>query len=548
MPDVVGLAFQDRMLRGVEVRIGRRGRCTVLRTGSVPLPLDVFASERPADQPQVTESIETLWASAGFRSKRVRIGIDGRTAVVRRTELPSAGPEQLRRAASYDIAELLSYPIDEAVFDVDEIERFDRDGTTWARALVVAVRESALTELETITRSSGLRLVGSDLVAEALARSVEHKGQEFPEAIVDCEDSLTNVVVRDHTGVLFARTLNVGVGATSISVADELESALAQLQGEPETDADRRSESSVGIATAVEGIRRTLSYYSAELDDRPIASIVVVGGRASSAGLLPALEQSLGIDARHAVPAVDWPEHDGNFGFELALGVALGSAKAATRHLVLTSDRERQAVRRRNQRVASLAIALPVCAALGMATIGLREESLVVEDSSDLAQGGVDRLALQVENLDDTRALGQTWQAGVNDIATVDEQRLRLALVVAELAEAMPADSRLISVQLRRAGEEVGPTGYVGPPPIGLITVTAVTDDLDGVGRWLEQVEEAQTIEGLWLGQSSYGPLGAADEVGAIFTVEGVITGAARQLEPLVDPATQTDDGDGGLP
>ncbi len=533
MPDIVGVAVQGRALRGVEVRISRTGRCAVLRTGVVEMPEATFDAGRLRDPAAMTASLRELWVAGGFRSKRVRIGIDGRIAVVRRSELPSLKADKLRQAAGYDIAELLSFPISEAVFDVDEIERFERNGSTWARALVVAVQESALDELATVARVAGLRLAGTDLVAEALARSVHVESTGDPVAIVDCEDSHTNIVVRDESGVLFARTLNVGVGETSISIADELESALAQLSGEADGSALDAPGTAVGVANVVEGVRRTLSYYTTELDQRSITETLVVGARGHFAGLLLSLEQTLAIPVAAASSTVPWPDDQISLGFELPLGVALGATNGSIRHLDLTSDRQRKLRARRTQRVASVAVSIPLAALLVLSGADARSQADAARSGADQAQAAAETLALRLDDFEATRQRVAEWQVVATDIEMIDDQRLRLGVVIEELAEAMPDDSRLVSVQLRRAGQEDAPTGYVGPTPVGLISITGIADNLDGVGRWIEQANQTSTIEGLWLDQSSFGPIGSEDEIGAIFTVEGAITAAARPVEAV---------------
>lgn len=550
MPDIVGIAVQGRAIRGVEAKVSRSGRCTVLRTGEVRLPDATVEAGQLRDVEKFADALRELWDVAGFRSKRVRIGIDGRIAVVRRTELPSLGAEKLRKAAGYDIAELLNYPITEAVFDVDEIERIDRGGTPWARALVVAVQESALDDLASAARHAGLRLHGTDLVAEALARAVRavpgvvtgavadsgiEPATDSVVAVAECEDSVTNVVVRDASGVLFARTLNVGVGETSISIADELESALAQLSGDDQGMSLTVSDAAVGVSTVVEGIRRTLSYYTTELDQRPIDRVIVAGARGEAAGLLASLEQTLAVSAHTAEPSVPWTLDEPLLGFELPLGVALGAASDTHRHLVLTSDRERAHRRRRTQRLAGVVVSVPLAGLLLMNSLSLRSQSASIRSDADRSEEAADVLSLRLGDLEDTRLQIDQWQAIAQDIESIDDQRLRFGVVVAELAEAMPADSRLVSVQLRRAGEEGNPTAYVGPAPVGLISITGIADDLDGVGRWIEQVDDTWTVDGLWLDQSSFGPLGADEDVGAIFTIEGAITGSARPFEPLVE-------------
>lgn len=534
MPDIVGLAIEGRMLRAVEVDIGRSGQHVVKRTGELPIPDHTFENGRLRQSEVFVEHLRRLWDDAGFSSKRVRLVIDGRLAVVRRTELPSGDAARLRQAAGYDIAELLSYPIGDAVFDVDEIEQFERDGTTWARALVVAVEEAVLAELTSAITAAGLRLHDTDLAAEALARSSQPEADEGPVALVDCEDSTTNVVIRDASGLLFARTLNIGVGETTISVADELESALAQLSGGDGDLAGGPSDAAVGVSNVVEGIRRTLGYYTTELDQRPINRVVVVGRRGGASGLVASIENTLAMPCSPARSAASWPDEIDSAGFELPLGAAIGASPSRTRHLVLTSDRERTARDRRRRRLVGAAVMTPVIALLAMVSVGLWGDLVDARAEADDAERAADGLGLRVATMTEPGELMVAWATAADRIQTLEGQQLRMDTIVRELAESMPDDARLVDIVVSNDSVEDLPIGYDGPTPAGLVSISGVATDLDGVGRWLAQATATDTIDGLWLDQSTFGPVGAAGIDGAVFTVKGVITDSAQPAESLV--------------
>lgn len=544
MPDIVGLTIQQRTVRGIEAKISRSGRCTVLRAGEVAVNPDAFDSGRLVDAEAFTECLRELWSQAGFRSKRVQLVIDGRLAVIRRTELPSLGPAQLRKAASYDIGELLSYPISDAVFDVDEIEQFERNGTAWAKALVVAVEESTLLQLGAAVTAAGLKLVGTDLAAEALARSVAYRDADEgapndaaihqPIAILDCEDATTNIVIRDRSGVLFARTLGVGIGESTISVADELESALAQLSGDDADEIGGSGSASAGVSAVVESIRRTLSYYSAELDERPVSRVSVAGARGKAPGLLAALENTLGIPAEVSVSAAEWPDGLAIHGYETPIGAAIGVAGSKTRHLVLTSDHERASRSKRRTQVAVLASVVPMSIFLVVTGFGLRTDVSAARATAEQSESTTVALALRLADLQETSLRIAEWEAAVTEVRSIEEQQVRLDLVVRQLAANMPSDTRILSIDLQRGVTGDLPPGYAGPTPAGTITITGIADDLDGVSRWLEGVSRSDVLDGIWLEQSAYGPIGTNGELGALFSAKGVITTAARPVGSMI--------------
>lgn len=538
MPDIVGITLQQRSVRGVEVRVGRSRRGTVLRTAEIPLDASTFDSGRLLDGAAFAECLRSLWQQGEFKSKRVQLVIDGRLAVVRRTELPSLGASQLRKAASYDIAELLSYPISEAVFDVDEIEQFERDGATWAKALVVAVEESALMELRTAVADAGLKLIGADLAAEALARGVDDADHgaddDRPIAILDCEDATTNIVVRDASGLLFARTLGVGVGESTISMADELESALAQLSGADQEDDGNAPSTGAGVSAVVESIRRTLSYYSAELDDRPIAEVLVAGSRGQAPGLLAALADTLGVKAGTATSAATWPNDIAIHGYETPVGAALSLSSSKTRHLELTSDREREVRTRRRNQIAMMATAIPVAGFLVISGLNARADVASAREEVAQVEATTESLSLRLSDLQSTSEREDVWLAAVVELEDIEAQQIRLGLIVREIADNMPLDTQLLSIDLQRGSASEPPPGYTGSSPAGLVTITGMADDLDGVSRWLDSVGSSDVIDGLWLEQSTYGPIGTNGEFGTLFSTSGVLTTAARPSDSRI--------------
>lgn len=535
MRGVVGLSIGSDAVYAVEVHVGRRGGVEVVAVGSTSLPENVVERGRIVDTDALAATLERLWADAGFTTKRVRMVVAGQLAVVRRTETPSLPPEKLRRAAGLDLAELLPFAIADAAFDVDPIDTFHRDGQEWTRNIVVAVPESHLADLAVAARRARLQLVGTIVSGEALTNTVDFAADDDgehdePIAVVDCDESATNVIIRDRSGVLFARTLDSGAGSTSISVADELESALAQLSGTAmlvEPGGDRPS---VGVSTVVEGVRRSLSYYTTEIDQRPVRGVILVGSRGRLDGLVNAFVESLAVPVEAGPPLPHWPEQHEPGGFEQALGAAL-STTAGLRHFHLVSDRQRTSRSRRTESVIGAAVAAALLIALFATTSYLKQRSAAVADDLAAVQSTNAQIAARSEGLVGVDELVAAWTSARSDVETLTGQNLRHLVVVQELAEAMPPESRLVSIQLRRNDRLRRPTGFVGPAPVGLITITGTTPDLDGVGRWIESVNATSTVAGLWLQQATYGPVGTDGSEGALFTVEGAITAAARPID-----------------
>jgi hypothetical protein len=97
----------------------------------------------------------------------------------------------------------------------------------------------------------------------------------------------------------------------------------------------------------------------------------------------------------------------------------------------------------------------------------------------------------------------------------------------------MPEDTFLVSLRLNRTTPGELPTGYTGPDPVATINISGVAADLDGVGRWMQDVDDVAAIDGLWLTQTAFGPVNDTEQVAAVFTVDGAVTAPATPQRTL---------------
>ncbi len=533
---IVGLSIDGGQIRAVEVLLRSRGESSLTRAAAVPVPVGSVADGRVIDEAALVAALKSLWNDAGFSSRKVYLAIDARHSVLRRTELPDRDEETIRGSAKYDIGDLLTYSVDDAVFDVAVLDHFKRNEGLWVNALVVAVEESLLAGHAAMLDAAGLELVSSRFFGDALTASLvrpDDASTATPSAAVVIEDSVTSIFVQDGGGTLFARGISVGVGATTLSMAEELESELALLAG---GDATGTPTSAPGVTTVVDGIRRTLDYFSSEIDDRPIHSITLAGSRSLAPGLTAELQAATGLPVLPPRSSITWPDGPQDFlGFEQAAGAALASAKRyrAPRHLSLRTDASRASALRKKQIVASCALALVVGS---LVTVDGIERSGAVdsaEQAAQIAEGSTDIMLAQVDGMDVVRESRFDLEIAEARVADLTRQRLRYGDVLQEAAELMPQSSQLVSVQLRRSDVDGLPMGFVDGPVAGLVTFSGIASDLDTVGVWLDAVDAGRFVDGLWLDQSLHGPLGDSQNVGSFFVIEGVITDAARASDEV---------------
>ena len=72
------------------------------------------------DDPGMLRAVRRVLDRDDIDAERLVIGLSDTAALLRRTELPVAARGPLRDAAGLGVEELLSYPLDEAIFDVVE--------------------------------------------------------------------------------------------------------------------------------------------------------------------------------------------------------------------------------------------------------------------------------------------------------------------------------------------------------------------------------------------------------------------------------------------
>lgn len=552
---IVGLSFDGGQIRAVEVASRRRGEYVIEHSGSAVVPEGALEDGQIVQPEPLADSLRELWDEAGFTSRKVQMAIDGRSAVLRRTTLPDRDDAAIRVAAKFDIDDLLTYPVEQAVFDVAVLDHFDREGTAWVNALVVAVEESVLDSYRSLLEAAGLELVDAQFSGDALGSSIlmddnhtdgdadededaqerdntEDKSESHS-VVVDIEDTVTSIFVRDEGGTLFARSISAGVGATALSMADELETELSLLTGESGAASVGASASAPGVSIVVDGVQRTLAYFRAEIDDRPLASVMLTGSRSRAAGLRAELEAATGLHVVAARSSIAWPTDGPDFaGFELSLGAALVGRKRyqAARHLHLRTDASRNAELHKKQLALCVILTLLVAVVLAADGLSRRSDADDLERSAAVAERSVDAMFVQLDDLEDVRDSQSQLLRGERQVEDLQDQGLRYVDVLQETAERMPIDSQLVSVQLRRSGVDGLPTGYVGDSAAGLVTYSIVADDLDTVGTWLDAVNDGRFVNGLWLDQTLHGPLDDSERVGSFFVVEGVITDAARAL------------------
>lgn len=204
----VGLDITPTAL--VAVALKRKGKAYgITSRAEAPLEPGIVVDGEVQDADALGAAIKAFWAANGFKEKNVSVGIANQRCITRVIEKVKikGGKKQLRQALSFDVAEHLPIPLEEAVWDYHTVATWkdEESGATMERHIVVMVYRESVERYRDAIALAGLKLIRIDLAAFALMRSglssvklaVRSEGQDEEPvvALLDVGATSTNVVI-----------------------------------------------------------------------------------------------------------------------------------------------------------------------------------------------------------------------------------------------------------------------------------------------------------------------------------------------------------------
>ena len=331
-------------------RVVNNGSAELVEAFREPLEPGVVVSGEIRDPIALSSSLSRFFELHKLPKKGVRLGISNNRIGVRVFEIEGvADARQLENAVRFRAEEVLPIPLDEAVLDwVVLDERTREDGTSVLRILLVVAYREVVDRYLQACRGAGLEIVGIDLEAFALLRSLSAPGDPLAGggalvAIAVGHDR-TTIAVSSGKHCEFTRVLDWGGWSLNIAVARELDKAPSEVEAikrqlsfaEPVTVEGLSIEQS---AKAHEGIQRALAaftrelmaslhFYQAQPGALGIGEIVLTGGTAHMPGLVDAVGRQIGAPVRLGDPfrrvRVGQNLHDETQAGSLSIAIGLG--------------------------------------------------------------------------------------------------------------------------------------------------------------------------------------------------------------------------------
>jgi type IV pilus assembly protein PilM len=292
----IGLDLGATSVRAVILTLDAKdGRtsATVHGTGSVPLAPGVIVNGAVTQQAAVTQALQELWATSGFKGRRVILGVANPQVVVRPLQIPNLNAQQRAKALPFQAREIIALPMDEVILDYAQVGAADPKTGLVSGLLIATPRGPVLTAVEAIERA-GLKVARIDLSSFGALRSIgdEHL---LVQAVIDVGAHLTSIVIHDRGVPKLVRTLARGGQQLTDLLMDDLDLTLVEaerIKCETGLTGGRSAASDAlqaGIRPLLAEIRSSINYFRAGSDGAQLDGISLTGGGSAMPGLAAAL-------------------------------------------------------------------------------------------------------------------------------------------------------------------------------------------------------------------------------------------------------------------
>jgi len=343
---VVGIDLGHGVIRAAEVADPGKPRPTLVRYHHLQVPTSAIDRGEVVEKETVAAALKQLWSQAGFKSKKVVLGVGNQRVLVRDVTLPKMPMARIKESLPFQVQDILPVSVAEAILDFYPVsEGRDETHDVVHGLLVAAIKEAVLGNVEAV-QLAGLEPVEVDLIPFAVTRAlIGPKSSRGSIALVHVGAVTTTVVIAVDGVPQFVRIIQNG--------GDDVNKALVQRLGMDTRQAEQVKRgfglSTSGVAPewrpAVEviyqvtgdlmgSIRNTLSFYVSNRPGATIERIFVAGGGAEMTGFVAALADATRLpvfvpDALERFGLARSVDRDsvksGFAGLPVAAGLTLGS-------------------------------------------------------------------------------------------------------------------------------------------------------------------------------------------------------------------------------
>jgi type IV pilus assembly protein PilM len=343
---IVGLDFGRGVIRAAEVMGAASSRPTLVRYHQIAVPTTALDRGEVTEKETVVAALKQLWAQAGFKTRRVIVGVGNARVLVRELSVPRMPMNRIRETLPFQVQDVLPVPVNEALLDFYPIADTEEDGNPVIQGLLVAaVKSGVLATVEAVDEAK-LEPVDVDLIPFALSRALLSGALARGSVALVHIGAETTIVTIAVDGVpRFVRIVQNG--------GDDVNRAMISRLGMDEFQAEQVKRR-FGLSTQGAGpelrpafeviyeitgdlvvaIRNTLSFYLSSKSGATVERIFLSGGGAELNGFATALADATRIPVRAPAPleqlaiarTVNSDQYSaGAAGVPVTVGLTLGS-------------------------------------------------------------------------------------------------------------------------------------------------------------------------------------------------------------------------------
>jgi type IV pilus assembly protein PilM len=517
----IGLDIGSSAVRAAEIEV-RPGRRILRRYAQVGLPAGFVVDGEVVNQIGVAEALRRLWADGAFTSNRVVLGVSGPRVFVRQADVPSMSREDMRSSLRFNAQELVPIALEETSFDFSVLEQSGAEGGSEAKAriLLVAAHHDVLRTYLAVLKMAGLSAVAMDSSALALVRAVPiaapaDSGTRL-EALVSVGAELTTVAVRENGVPRFIRSLTVGGGKLTTSVADQmhLELAVAErlkrgaVPGDTPQLKQVRKALSHEIRDLAEDVRATVDFFMGQADGDLLDKILITGGASETEGLASAIGGDFPVQVYKIAPFAGFSVEPTGLSEEdlrrasatatTAIGLALWPFDSPLIRLsILPEEVFRIQRNRRLMQIGAVAV-VALAGVLGAVGAGRYFQVESAQSGAHSAERHAAVLNGQVTDLQAKTAVHQTMLARAGmDVSSLTGD-LDYVRVLGQLAAVMPSNLHITNATMNRQATSSARGG------VGTLTLSVTgTGDATAAADWLTSLQKDPDLSGTWIGGMS---------------------------------------------
>lgn len=298
----------DAGLLAAEVDGGEGSHPKLRRVGAVELAKGVLSGSEVADSAALTLALAELWETAGFRSKRVVLGIGNQRVLVRNHTVPQIADAHLGRALRYQVRDLLPVPVNETILDFYPTAPVPGSKPPLMDGLLIAaLKDRVIAKVEAI-ENAGLKSVGVDLSSFAMLRALNVGDMmQGKWSVISIGDRVTHIAVANNGRPEFVRIVPLGsahvtdalVSTAKISHAEAIElKRRVGLHGGDDPEQQQLAEVVMNAADPIfDQIRTTQSYYRNNFTGDEVQGVIVLGTESRMPGFIEEISRCCGLTA-----------------------------------------------------------------------------------------------------------------------------------------------------------------------------------------------------------------------------------------------------------